>query len=293
MEKLSINTQQIDYDIYVVINNYEASCINTFNSCTTRPHPKYLGENEETKLYDLDLFKIEYYTHSVEVSRTRSRSNSNTRKKTKFITNEEKLLKSIEINKNLCPNQEWLQYYMKNTIKDSSFTIFINNKNTTSTYDPLCIATITRKKYNGGGDDRYKYLYVHAFCGSSEYTKCAYHLMNIIKLIAFRLECKYVKLESIGYEDTLKWYRSQGFKEQYIHKDTQNVDMYYQITSKDDNYNRSLVEGSCKIINGSPNRHCMRYATSSKKSKKVKVKAKSASATKSTKPKPNAKAKSK
>jgi hypothetical protein len=181
------------------------------------------------------------------------------------------------IHQNLCPKEEWLQRNLIRTIPTSAFTIFINNTNSSSTYDPLCIATISKFTSTDDFDDNIKdiihsndskFLYIEVLCGSSEYTKCASHLMNIIKMIAYHLEYEHIVLTSISNKHTLKWYKSQKF---LMKKNFYNNIFYYQVTSKDEHYKRSEIQGTCKIIDSSPKAECISsssYSDSSQKSSK-------------------------
>jgi hypothetical protein len=66
---LPINTQQIDYDIHIIINDKDEDDANCFSTCT-RFYGMRLDEKEIEILNDLALFKIEYYSHK---DRSRSR----------------------------------------------------------------------------------------------------------------------------------------------------------------------------------------------------------------------------
>jgi len=265
-KKLPINTQQIDYEINILINNKEPNCSQCLGVVTE------LDEDEIDTLKKMNLFNIEYYADKVKSTSSKSR----TYKKSRIIhTIETKLMNSIH--QNLCPKEEWLQRNLIRTIPTSAFTIFINNTNSSSTYDPLCIATISKFTSTDDFDDNIKdiihsndskFLYIDVFCGSSEYTKCAYHLMNIIKMIAYHLEYEYIVLTSISNKHTLKWYKSQKF---LMKKNFYNNIFYYQVTSKDEHYKRSEIQGTCKIIDSSPKAECISsssYSDSSQKSNK-------------------------
>jgi len=248
--RLPINTQEIDYDIHIIINDKDEDDANCFSTCT-RFYGMRLDEKEIEILKTMNiknnkLFKIEYYSH-----KDRSRSRSSKSKSTNTITIKDKLVNSIH--NRLCPNQSNLQTYLRNTISTSTFTIFINNKNSSSTssvYDPICIATVSKEEDEEHG---YKYLYVNVFCGSIHYNYCGKHLMNTMKLIAYHFGYKYIKLSSINYLPTLTWYECQGFREEpRAHSSNYYAyslrDLYYKIREKDQYYDRSEIKGECKII---------------------------------------------
>jgi hypothetical protein len=275
---LRINTQQIDYNIHILINNkYTDKDNNCFSNCKSIPGMR-LNRKEISILENLKLFKIEYYGDKVS-SNSRSRSNSNTRSKStsnsnseNTITKKTKLLNSIH--KGLCPSEPWLHNCLQNSITQSAFTIFINANHSSSKYYPLCIATISKKiyfhEYDGyDGDDNYKYFYVNTFCGSINYKRCGYHLMNTIKMIAYYFGYKYVKLISVINPKTLTWYRSQGFVEEDPHSLYSSHEFYYEIINEDQYYNRSEIKGECKIVNPSSPEKCISssYTRSNKPSK--------------------------
>ena len=129
------------------------------------------------------------------------------------------------------------------------------------------------------GEENYKYLYVNVFCGSKDYKLCGSHLMDTIKLIAYYLDCHYVKLTSVINPKTLKWYRSQGFVEEEPHSLYSSHEFYYEIINEDQYYNRSEIKGKCKIVNPSSPEKCIKptltsssYTRSNKSSKQSKKK---------------------
>jgi len=268
-----INTQQMDYDIHVIINDENdeerQSC---FPYCT-HLYGSRLNANEMRILESLrvnknKLFNVEYYSHKV---KSTSRSSNS-------ITIKNKLLNSIH--NRLCPNESWLQGHLNNTIHKSAFTIFINNKNSSlssSVYDPICIATISKIEV-----DSYTYLEVNVFCGSIDYKSCGYHQMDTIKLIAYHFKYKYIKLTSIGNPRTLKWYDTQGFLRENSDGTTEDLytnlkDLYYEITDDDQYYSRSEIKGECKIIKTSSPQECTKPTSLSyplMKSRKRQIKSK-------------------
>jgi len=78
---LHINTQQIGYNIHILINNEEEDAItnnNCFSNCKGVPGMR-LEMDEIATLKKLALFKIGYYGDKVRPnSKTRSKSNSAT-----------------------------------------------------------------------------------------------------------------------------------------------------------------------------------------------------------------------
>lgn len=271
-KKVPINTQQIDYEINILVNDIVREPIINF----WFGEPTYLDEKEETPiLHNLNLFKIENYSDKV---------------KSKKVNTMDKLINSIH--KNLCPKEEGLQNDLKKTIPTSAFTIFINNTTSSLLYDPFCIATINKYTSNifeimldkNSIVNDLRFLYIEIFCGSSEYTKCAYHLMNIIKMIASHLHYQYIVLTSVTNKHTLQWYKSQGFlKEKTTH--TNNL-FYYVVKDTDKHYKRSVIEGTCKIIDSSSNAECISSSShpdsSGKSSKKSSKKSSNTSSKKSS-----------
>jgi hypothetical protein len=251
---MQINTQNLEYNIYILINDKPVEC-NVFNCSMNLQNKSRIKKKEEKKLNDTNLFVIEKYSdvsqYNPEINKERDLINS--------------------IHEDLCPTQNWLQGYIKNTIPHSSFTIFINDKSHSSYY-PLCIATITKlfdvKEYYD--EDEYEaryesipYLCINTFCGNSKYCRCASHLMNSIKMITLLLNCKYIQLHSINDEHTLEWYDKQGFK-----MDTDGLHNYIP-KKKDLIYKRSKIEGNCVIK--STSRSPVKSSSSASRKKKYSV----------------------
>lgn len=230
---MSINTQTLEYDIHILINDNTMVC-NPLNCSIDTRRISGLSNTEEKILNDTGLFIIEKYSDDSEHDPE--------------INKETDLINSIP--KDLCPTQKWLQTHMKDTIPHASFTIFINDKR--PSYYPLCMATITKdideEEYYDEEEyeTRYeyiKYLYINVFCGNSNYCRCASHLMNTIKMIALLLNYKYVVLHSINDKHTLTWYSLQGFKKMR----SDNGSHYYIPNKKDLIYKRAEIEGACVI----------------------------------------------
>lgn len=250
--KVPINTQEIDYEIRILVNDHLTNGTYTcMDYCAAQPEPG-LSEDEIEILHGLNLFNIEKYSDKVDPIDPES------------MTKETKLIKSIH--SDLCPTEEQLQRHMKHTIHFSAFTIFINNKNPAGTYHPFCIATISALTYENrrNSSRNYKYFYINTFCGSRSYTKCAYHLMNIIKMIAYHFGYKYIKLTSVKNKKTLKWYKSQDFimKKYEDYDDEDEYEHYYKITEEDQYYERSEIKGTCKVLGSSPSEGCISSASS-------------------------------
>jgi hypothetical protein len=102
---------RINTNIYVLVNNKTDLCI----TCIPIKNPEILSESNVNKLRCIKFHEIEYYTDPI---------NNNIIDSEPSKTKEDHLLDSIHCN--LCPRDTWVLNHLKNTIGDSTFTIFIN-----------------------------------------------------------------------------------------------------------------------------------------------------------------------
>jgi hypothetical protein len=131
--------------------------------------------------------------------------------------------------------------YLKKSINESDFVIFINNGSISSGYNPMCIAFIELFKNQDNN-----FLYIYTICSDPAFGQCGTFLMNTIKYLSTLFNCTEIRLSSVGIRNTLDFYKRNGF----INHFNSPVDYshYYHIMPDDAEYKRpNQIEGNIRI----------------------------------------------
>jgi len=118
--------------------------------------------------------------------------------------------------------------YLNKSILESDFIIFINNGMNDLVYRPMCIAFIKIYKNNYNNNN---FLYISTFCSDKRFGQCGTFLMDTIKYVATILNCNEIRLESISKQNTIEFYKKNGFND--IYNTPVEYNHYYLITPED------------------------------------------------------------